>query len=342
MGAGELSDTNNLWTAIFTLPKLGESATYSVTEDDTFSNYKEVYPDNGTTTDGNGNTVINLVNKVTTKEISVTKVWKDAGGTGYVTRPASITLELQCRASGTEEEWKTFTEQNTDGRYILTSDAADKDQPNYWYGTISGLPVEYDYQIVEVPDTENNHYEVTKVGKTTIVNTLKWQIIKQSSSKGEDGKNLPLTGAVFKLTMSGNNAVYYGQSEDGGVVKWYGNDAYDKSTGTITGNSTAISLPTGTYTMEEIAAPAGYLMSTEKWTLTIDDGVPSSIIEDGENVTPDFDANGVMTFYYEDEVVYTLPSAGGEGIFLYLIAGMLLMMGGALLIFVKRRKVLRI
>jgi LPXTG-motif cell wall-anchored protein len=39
---------------------------------------------------------------------------------------------------------------------------------------------------------------------------------------------------------------------------------------------------------------------------------------------------------------YNLPSAGGMGIFLFVIAGMLLMMGGALLIFAKRRRVLRI
>jgi LPXTG-motif cell wall-anchored protein len=101
------------------------------------------------------------------------------------------------------------------------------------------------------------------------------------------------------------------------------------------------SLKDGTYTMTETKAPAGYSINTDEWTIEIEGSVPSSVTEKGVIKAGTY-ANGVVTFFYEDEVLYSLPSAGGTGIFLFVLAGMLLLMGGALLIFAQRRKVLRI
>jgi LPXTG-motif cell wall-anchored protein len=112
--------------------------------------------------------------------------------------------------------------------------------------------------------------------------------------------------------------------------------------------------------LTETKAPAGYYVSDVKWTVTVDykNGITITTT-DGATVqsadttsTLESAAAGVadgsvkvlnIAYNFEDNVMeYNLPSAGGSGIFLFVIAGMLLMMGGALLIFAQRRRVLRI
>jgi LPXTG-motif cell wall-anchored protein len=184
-----------------------------------------------------------------------------------------------------------------------------------------------------------------------------WDFSKISTSRGTGNSVLGLAGAAFTLTDSDNNIKYYGTSTNGGAVQWYKDADMTQSPVSY--------LDPGTYTLKETQAPTGYTCSDLTWKVTIAK-TNEITIQSGENVVsanptlPTEGQEGITivgtntqatdgkpaivsyAIYFEDNILYELPSAGGTGIFLYLIAGILLMMCGALLIFVKRRKVLRI
>jgi LPXTG-motif cell wall-anchored protein len=191
----------------------------------------------------------------------------------------------------------------------------------------------------------------------------RWNIFKVSANNYDYG----LAGAAFTLVPTdGSGTTYYATSGDGtsgdgtseggtsgeaGKLTWYTDDHYQNAANYIA---------PGTYTLTETAAPAGYLVSNVEWTIIVGKDNDIQITKDGETINPDAasaakqvitktktESEGspaVVTYAikFENEILYSLPSAGGEGIFRYLIAGMLLMMCGALLIFAKRRKILRI
>lgn len=154
-----------------------------------------------------------------------------------------------------------------------------------------------------------------------ITNTARWQMVKRSSSSGD----LKLEGAVFTLTGE-NGAVYTGTSGADGIVNWK-----DPEGGEVTGL-----FPDGTYTLKETAAPVGYQLNTEAWTLEIVNGAPK--INQGE--MQGTLENGILTFYYENTPMYTLPNSGGPGIYLFGAGGVLLTAAGAWLLFRNRKEVL--
>lgn len=192
----------------------------------------------------------------------------------------------------------------------------------------------YDFQVGNVYYKGIDNGNVTKVGNTnyvvdyskmtitsgngsiTVTNTPapNWQLIKQSSSEG----NPVLAGAEFELKSSANT--FKGVSGQNGVVGWKDAAGKEISEGKI---------PDGTYTLAELKAPKGYVLGTSK-TVTITKGVPTIDGKAGEN------KEGVLTFYYYNDVFYELPSTGGSGTYGYTISGILLMMAGILVLYKKK------
>lgn len=152
-----------------------------------------------------------------------------------------------------------------------------------------------------------------------------WQIIKVSASSHD----VRLAGAIFELqSTTDKNVKYYGKSGDAGIVKWYqkyqNNDVSDEMTG---------KLPTGTYTLKEIKAPTGYTLSSNTYTLQITKtGALKTIQLNGENVAPALQ-DGKYQILIENTPLYDLPSAGGNGIYLYMIGGILLMFAAAWILY---------
>jgi LPXTG-motif cell wall-anchored protein len=240
-----------------------------------------------------------------------------------------------------------------------------------FYSNAEGANVTYTFGDAETQTTEL--YEKPVIQLKTV---YKWNLFKVSKSSS----GLKLAGAEFTLT--GINATgeetgtgtaaetkYFGKSNAKGEVEWFDNGDYS-------GNAVTYIEP-GTYTLKETKAPTGYQCSEVLWTATVKNNMDITITGvDGEELTSaqgsgaaaateetDSDRPATVTITastqnavvgsndpdvvtyvinFEDDIVYELPSAGGAGIFLFVIAGMLLMMGGALLIFAKRRRVLRI
>ena len=151
-----------------------------------------------------------------------------------------------------------------------------------------------------------------------------WDIVKVSTSS----KDVKLQGAEFTLTDS-NNTTYTGTSGSDGKITWKG------------ANSKLVTvLPSGTYTFKETKAPVGYAVNPETWIIKISstNGYLKSITKtDGTEITGT-ETNSIVHYYFEDEAVYALPSAGGTGIYLYMIGGMFLMFAAVWILYKNKCK----
>lgn len=162
-----------------------------------------------------------------------------------------------------------------------------------------------------------------------------WGIVKRSANSSEAaGKWLP--SAEFSLSRnpdgddSAREMIYYGKSDAWGRVIWYEDKEWTQE---LTG-----SLPTGVYILAETKAPAGYIFSPAEWIITILDGklvdIASSDQTEIEHETRrEQNGSELTVFYFDNDIAYELPSAGGTGIYWYSIGGILLMMAGVSILY---------
>ena len=180
----------------------------------------------------------------------------------------------------------------------------------------------------------SNSYKVTyseyKNGKQTITNTRNSEKIK--ILKTGTNTDLKLPGAEFTLKDS-----------EGKLIK-LGNN----TTGTYTsdGNGLVIEgeLNTGTYTLEEIKSPDGYVILPEVITITVSSEGDDKVTASGPSgmVSVKKSKDGVYEITVKNEVLYDLPSTGHTGIFNILMSGILLMFAGILIIYkMKGKEVLK-
>lgn len=192
-----------------------------------------------------------------------------------------------------------------------------------------------------------------KLGKNaevTVTNSRKmehiWKIVKRSASVGSDGQYPTLKGAKFGLyeetDIESNLKLpkYYGKSDEDGIVKWYSDEG---CTRLFQGN-----IPAGTYTFKELVAPTGYTKSDETWTIeirednkiTVTSNKPEDFGDNIKTVVTD-DSSKIVettTVYFENTALYSLPEAGGPGIYWYIFSGILLMAGAMLIIYKNKCK----
>ncbi len=215
-------------------------------------------------------------------------------------------------------ETKEFTINGTD--YIGINEGASI--------SVSGNQYTVDYETITTDQTNSNQLNAT------IKNIQKWQIVKRKSDE-----NTPLPNAEFELTLSSDGTTYSGESGSDGVIAWKDSSGEDYTE----------PIPDGTYTLEETKAPTGYILGGT-WTITITDGIPTAVNPAGNLGTAEggttvengsvtfYNQNGILTLYYDNEVRYNLPSAGGPGIYWYTLSGTLLMAGAALIVYRQKRK----
>lgn len=168
------------------------------------------------------------------------------------------------------------------------------------------------------------------LGQVTYTNEAvykNWSVIKVSKSSNDQ----KLQGAEF--TLSKDNATYYGRSGEDGKVQWYKDDKFVTK---------ADSISAGTYTLKEVKAPVGYVLTTDTYTFVITkNGALKEVKKDNEKVQPILDVSEYK-IYIQNEVVYDLPSTGHSGIFNIMMSGILLMFAGILIIYkMKGKEVLK-
>lgn len=163
-----------------------------------------------------------------------------------------------------------------------------------------------------------------------------WAIVKRSTSADSAENHPMLSGAKFEL-LKGPDVCYTGESNKDGFVEWYKD-----------GKKVSLSeMVKDTYTLREASAPAGYAKSEVQWTIEITDTSVTIKGANGNNISAISLKNNTTgktydAYVYENTPVYTLPSTGGTGIFLYMIGGMLLMGAAAWILYKnKRREVLK-
>lgn len=93
----------------------------------------------------------------------------------------------------------------------------------------------------------------------------------------------------------------------------------------------------GTFKIYETKAPAGYMKNDSGWTVVFENGLLKSLdgvessTEDGTKIKASA-ATGVV-IELTNQKVYTLPSTGGNGIYWYMISGMVLMSTAAWILY---------
>lgn len=193
------------------------------------------------------------------------------------------------------------------------------------------------YSMVDPKGTttiNGNSYKVTysnyENGKQTITNTRNSEKIK--ILKTGTNTELKLRGAEFTLKDSDGNLIKLGTNTTG---------AY-----TSDGNGLVIEgeLNTGTYKLEEIKSPDGYVVLPGVITITVSSEGDDKVTASGPNgmVSVEKSEDGVYEITVKNEVLYNLPSTGHTGIFNILMSGILLMFAGILIIYkMKDKEVLK-
>lgn len=299
---------DNSWTKNVRVPKRSDS-NYIATEDLTgIANYTQV----DSSVNATDNAVyVSFTNQINTTSVTVNKVWVDGNPKN---RPGSI--EFVLKRNGEVYDHYTLSEEDNDGK------------GNSWTKVIEGLPVTGTYTVEEVgwgTDESDTTYDYnSKVTGFTITNTLNWHIVKTSKSlAGEETVNL--SGAEFEL-KKGNQPIATGTSDSKGVVQW--------------GGSPDLTSLDGDYQLVETKAPNGYVLHEGGWTLSFENGLLKSVIDnkDGTVTNATYDAIEGACVNVTNTKIYSLPSTGGNGIYWYTIGGMALMMGAALILYKDKRK----
>ena len=79
------------------------------------------------------------------------------------------------------------------------------------------------------------------------------------------------------------------------------------------------------------------MLSETEWTVILSENGLKSIKEGDSLVDSEIDGT-TYQFKFENEVLYDLPSAGGSGIFWYLISGTAFLMAASLILYRMKRK----
>ena len=306
-----LRGDGNRWTQDATILKK-KNPTYKATENLTSPDYQMI---SSTVTSADDGKNIEFVNQLKTKEITVHKKWNDGNAEG---RPESVTIRLDRRISD-KDTWEPYNTYTFTGESVVNGET--------WTYVIPRLLTTYQYRVVELNDNgevataENNgNYipSITQSGDTfTITNTLKWSAVKKSADD-----NVGLSGAEFELKNTDNTVIATGKSGNGGAITW-----------TPTDNNDLFTLH-GVYTIHETKAPAGYMKNDSGWTVTFANGLLTQLNNAPTTGTAE---NGVV-ITLTNQKVYTLPSTGGNGIYWYMIGGMVLMSTAAWILYKNKCK----
>lgn len=314
-----LSGEENVWTKSASMLKRKDN-TYTATEN--LDGFEEQYSmtDHSVTTSGN-RVNVSFINQITTKKITVKKVWEDTF-TDDKDRPGAIHFKLYRN----KEEY---------GTYSLS--AEDRDESgNTWTKVIENLPVTGEYTVEEYQEKDEPEYDYISTittdenGNFIITNKINWHIVKTSETLG-DAEAVPLSGAEFQLKRD-DKVIASGTSGEDGMIDWKQSD-------------TDLTKLSGEYTLVETKAPSGYMVHSAGWKVTFDQNGLLTAAQDlsGSDQALQISStkeNGIRLMV-TNQKIYTLPSTGGNGIYVYMIGGVALMMAAMFILYKMKCKGVR-
>ena len=309
----------NVWTKSASMLKRKDN-TYTATENlNGFEEYS--ITDYSVTTSGN-RVNVSFINQITTKTITVRKEWKDTF-TNDKDRPGSIHFKLYRN----DEEY---------GTYSLS--AEDRDESgNTWTKVIENLPVTGTYTVEEYQEEGDPEYDyistvtTNEQGNFIITNKINWHIVKTSETLG-GAEAVPLGGAEFQLKKD-NEVIASGTSGEDGMIAWKPQSDID------------LTKLSGDYMLVETKAPSGYMVHSDGWKVTFDESGLLTAAQDlsSSNKTLQISStkeNGIRLMV-TNQKIYTLPSTGGNGIYVYMIGGVALMMAAMFILYKMKCKGVR-
>lgn len=315
-----LSGEGNVWTESAARMLKRKDNTYTATEDlEGFKQYKQT--DESVSTVGN-KVNVSFTNQITTKTITVKKEWIDTF-TDDKDRPGSIHFKLY---RGDEEY----------GTYSLSAEDRDG-SGNTWTKVIENLPVTGTYTVKEYQEEGDPEYDyistvtTNEQGNFIITNKINWHIVKTSETLG-GAEAVPLGGAEFQLKKD-NEVIASGTSGEDGMIAWKPQSDID------------LTKLSGDYMLVETKAPSGYMVHSDGWKVTFDESGLLTAAQDlsSSNKTLQISStkeNGIRLMV-TNQKIYTLPSTGGNGIYVYMIGGVALMMAAMFILYKMKCKGVR-
>ena len=297
----------------------------------------------------NKTTTIKVDNKINTTavfDIPVNKKWMDGNDNHS---EDSVTVQLYKKNSNGEEVAVVDNEGNPVALELSAPDWRGTFEDLLYWDTETKKPIEYTVKetfINETPvdsDGQAEGYQSSATknsdGSFTVNNSLS-EVEIDLQKYGTDYSTGQISGAIF--------ALYKGEKSDQNI-QWDTSAPYKGNIGVSKDNLKELELEPGYYYLEETTAPEGYQILGENiYFFIASDGSLSLINEDGspydasgENAMwriPEDPEEADNTIQIKNKTLYSLPSAGGPGIFLYMIGGTLLLIAGSLMIYINRRR----
>ncbi|MCD8022045.1 MAG: fibro-slime domain-containing protein [Lachnospiraceae bacterium] len=223
--------------------------------------------------------------------------------------------------SATAFSYNSLGELNTEGSTGLKVTISSSGS----YALVKGRLAETDTENVKIYVKQ----EVTTTGKSyTITNTLLPTITLKKVDSTDGTKNL--SGAVF--TLQNSEGEYYSYTDN--AVNWSSEEQH-----LTTDNNGVISftaLLDGTYILTEVTAPDGDNLLSCSITVVVENGVVvSGLYGSSESSIVSIDDGTGLIITIQNTPGVELPSTGGFGVWMYTIAGMLILLSAAYLMYKK-------
>ena len=181
---------------------------------------------------------------------------------------------------------------------------------------------------VTITGTEVNNTVEYGDGKHEADSNVRFYTGSIKLTKYEDAGKTPMAGAKFVVFKKTEAGVQYAVVADGNIQSW----TADKATATrLTTDEYGViqvnGLNLGTYSFEEVEAPDGFTINTEKPEVEVT----------RDNTTAQAELKPAATTMNDTNII-GLPSTGGIGTTLFTIGGIVIMVVAAALYFANRKK----
>ena len=114
-------------------------------------------------------------------------------------------------------------------------------------------------------------------------------------------------------------------------------EGYDSITSGDNGKFKLQNLPVGKYLLYEIEAATGYICPTEPWKITVGNGGTVTVTDSKDESVGSIVEGKITIYRITNTKVYSLPSAGGPGIYGFTISGVAIL-ATALLLFINNKR----